>query len=238
MARIFSFALGNIWRWRKNRADLIKYVRMLDISGVEITLATSQELLGFKLSSDDSKWLRGLEYVSIHAPFFDFGDIEDARLLKIYFDRLAELYKEVNAKNIVIHPDQLPPKDLLKKYDFKISTENLEAKRRNYISDLKKIFAQYPKMGLCLDVLHAYTFGENEAGGLIKEFKNRITQVHFSGTYRKKRHQSLKVVTSIFLRSIEPIKKLDVPIVIEEDMEVKSIKYLKDEVAYIKKSVL
>lgn len=235
MARIFSFALGNIWRWQKDRADLIKYARKLDISGVEITLATAKELLDFKLSNSDRNWLKKLDYVTIHAPFFDFGSIEDESSIKNYLDRISKLYKQINGKNVIIHPDQLPPKNLLKKYDFNISTENLEIRKHNYISDLKKIFVEYPKMGLCLDVSHAYTFNKYETAKLIKEFKNRITQIHFSGTYRKKRHRSLKIVTKNFLESIEPVKKLNVPIVIEEDVEVKSIKYLKEEVAYIKK---
>lgn len=235
MARIFSFALGNIWRWNKNRANLIRYARMFDVSGVEITLAEAQQLFDFKISAEDRKWLRNLEYVTIHAPFFDFKNAKDEISAKNYFDRVSELYKEVNAKNVIIHPNQLPPKDLLEKYDFKVSTENLDSKRHYYIRDLKKIFTQYPKIGLCLDVSHAYTFDKNETNKLIKEFKNRITQIHFSGTYKNKQHQSLVAVAKNFLKSIEPVKALNVPIVIEEDVEVKSIKYLKEEIAYIKK---
>lgn len=235
MARIFSFALGNIWRWSKNRASLLKYAKKLDISGVEITFATSKELFDFKLSNSDKNWLKKLDYVTIHAPFFDFAINKDENQIKIRLDCIYKLYKEINAKNVIIHPDQLPLKNLLKNYDFNISTENLESRTHIRISDLKKVFAKYPKIGLCLDVSHAYTFDKKETEELIKEFKNRITQIHFSGTYGKKRHQSLRIVTKDFLQSIEGIKKLNVPIVIEEDIEVKSVKYLKEEIAYIKK---
>lgn len=237
MARIFSFALGNIWRWEKKRADLVKYIRKLDVAGVELTIASPQELFDFKLSNSDRKWLKDLDYVSIHAPFFDFGNNKDKDLVKKGMDCIFKLYKEVGAKNVVIHPDELPSNELLKDYDFNISTENLEGEGHNYIGDLKKIFAEYPKMGLCLDISHTYTFSKNETKKLIKEFKDRITQIHFSGTYRKKCHQSLRNVSRDFLRSIEPLKEFDVPIVIEEDIKTKSLKYLKDELAYIKKLI-
>lgn len=237
MARIFSFALGNIWRWEKNRADLVKYVRKLDVAGVELTIASPDDLFEFKLSDSDKKWLKNLEYVTIHAPFFGFGSNKDRNLVKKGLDCVFKLYKEVGAKNIVIHPDELPPKNLLKNYDFNILTENLEEKKHNYIADLKKIFAEYPKIGLCLDVSHAYTFNKNETKKLVKEFKSKITQIHFSGTYRKKCHQSLKNVSRDFLQSIKLLKGLDAPIVIEEDIKIKSIKYLKDELAYIKKLI-
>ena len=49
MERVFSFALGNIWRWdtSTNRNVLIDYVRKLDVSGVELTFATKEELTRF-----------------------------------------------------------------------------------------------------------------------------------------------------------------------------------------------
>ena len=51
--RIFSFALGNIWRWSssENRNTLIDYIRDLEISGVELTFATKEDIYSFRLSS-------------------------------------------------------------------------------------------------------------------------------------------------------------------------------------------
>ncbi|GAI60095.1 unnamed protein product, partial [marine sediment metagenome] len=71
MKRVFSFALGNIWRWNTstNRNVLIDYIRKLDISGVELTFATKEELYSFNLSRKNKHWLKSLDYVTIHAPF-------------------------------------------------------------------------------------------------------------------------------------------------------------------------
>ena len=144
------------------------------------------------------------------------------------------MYQQVNAKDVIIHPLDLPSPEILAKYPFKVSTENLVKKRNVTITKLEKIFQEYPNIGLCLDVAHAYLWSKDETQKLIDAFSERITQFHLSGTYRKKDHQSLRIVTKKFLSSIEPIKKLNVPIVIEEEIFAKDLNYLKEEVEYIK----
>ena len=82
---------------------------------------------------------------------------------------------------------------------------------------------------------HSYTINKNETLKLVEAFKDRITQIHLSGTYRKKHHQSMRIVTKDFLKSIEPIFDLDVPIIIEEDIKIKDIGEVKKEISMIKK---
>jgi len=91
MARIISFALGNIWRWEKfkNRDAFIKYAKKLDINGIELTFATKEELFSFKLSSGNEKFLKSLEYVTIHSPF-DFDAVEPAVSLEDTFSSFNE----------------------------------------------------------------------------------------------------------------------------------------------------
>ena len=135
---------------------------------------------------------------------------------------------------MIIHPDVLPRPGLLNRYKFNVSTENLEPYKKVSIKDLKEIFKKYPKAGLCLDVGHAYFYGKHETKKLVEVFGDRITQIHFSGNYRSKDHVSLRKVSKDFLSSIRPIKGLEAPIVIEEDIDKGSLKYLKDEIKYIK----
>lgn len=236
MKRIFSFALGNVWSWTtsKNRDDLIKYARKLDVSGVEITFARKDEIYAFKLSKSNRDWLRQLDYVTIHAPFHLIRDSENEKETIKQLDTVSEIYADLNAKDVIIHPTDLPSPEILKKYGFNVSTENTELRVHVTIADLKKILNQHPNMRLCLDVTHAYNWSKYETDKLVKAFKDRISQIHLSGNYRKKYHQSMRKVTKDFLYSIEPIKKLNVPIVIEEDIKVKSLKYLKEEVEYVK----
>jgi endonuclease IV len=236
MKRVISFALGNIWRWgeSKNRADLIQYAKNLGVDGVEITFSSKEELYNFKLSEEDLNWLKSLKYVTIHAPFKLKRKSKDKQEIIKQCDIILKLYQQVNAKDVIIHPLDLPSPEILAKYPFKVSTENLVKKRNVTITKLEKIFQEYPNIGLCLDVAHAYLWSKDETQKLIDAFSERITQFHLSGTYRKKDHQSLRIVTKKFLSSIEPIKKLNVPIVIEEEIFAKDLNYLKEEVEYIK----
>ncbi len=236
MPRIISFALGNVWRWEKskNRDDFIKYAKDLDIDGVELTFASKEELYAFKLSPSNESFLKGLDYVTIHAPFDFIGDVASEKEQIKQLETISKIYKQVKAKNVVIHPHSLPDRKILDKFKFKISTENLRKKRNITISDFKKIFREYPKVGLCVDVAHAYSWSKQETEKLIKNFGDRITQFHFSGSYRNKDHQSLKIVSKDFLSSIELLFKLRAPIVIEEDIKVKNEKFLKEEIEFIK----
>jgi len=239
MNRLFCFSTGNIWRLTegKNRAGLIDKIKELDIDGVELIFGSKEGLYNFSLKSSQLSFLRKLDYVSIHAPFrLASNAAGQAEVIK-QLDIIQIIYNRINAKNVIIHPNDLPPPEVLEAYNMQFSTENLPKKRSITIRKLGFILKKYPKMGLCLDVSHAYLWSSQETSKLVKKFSKKIMQVHFSGTYRKQDHLSLQKVTPVFLKSIEPIKKLGVPIIIEEDMNFKDdidLGKIKKEVEYIK----
>jgi sugar phosphate isomerase/epimerase len=232
----FAFALGNSWKWMKteNRAELLKYIKRLDVAGVELTMATKEELYAFRLTKEQVRWLRGLDYVSIHAPFGIVRCADDEKEIIRQLGIIQKLYDTLMAKTVIIHSSNLPSPQLLKRYHMHFSIENLPKKRHFDIGMMKRIIAKYPGSGLCLDVAHAYLWSRHETERYIRAFKGKIDQVHFSGTYRKKDHRSLQEVSPLFLKSVELLKTLDVPIVIEEGMEDNGMDYAKKEVEYIK----
>ncbi len=237
MKRVFSFSLGNIRRWdtSANRNVLIDFIRDLDVSGVELTFPTKEELYSFSLSCNNKHWLRNLDYVTIHAPFELFEESEDEKEVLKQINEISRLYDNIHAKNVIVHPEKdLVNSDIFKDCKFNVSTENLPRKNGVSIPDIRKILNKHPRMRLCLDVSHAYSWSKFETEKLINAFKERISQIHFSGTYRKKDHTSLRDVTKDFLLSIQPLKKLEVPIVIEEDMEIRSLEHVKEELDYIR----
>ena len=208
-------------------------MKELDVSGVEITLATREELYSFNPSNDNKKWLTNLDYVTIHAPFTLFLESEDEIVRQI--EKISILYKNIHAQNVIIHPYyELPDPTIIKACDFEVSIENLPKKCASFGSGLRKILFTNSQLKLCLDVSHAYTWSGQETANLIDEFGERISQIHLSGTFYGKDHQSLRKVSNRFLHSIQPVKNLDVPIVIEENMSPGSIDYVKEEINYIK----
>jgi sugar phosphate isomerase/epimerase len=236
MARIISFASGCVHTWSKDRngASLLDYLRKLKIDGVEITFGSKEGLYDFELLKNSEKWLKKLKYVSIHSPFGLTRDAVNEEEVIKQLSIIDKLYKKIRAKNVIIHPQELPSAKVLQRFDFKVSTENLPRKSGYTILKLKKILNKYPKIGLCLDVAHSYHWSRHETSKLIKAFEKRITQVHFSGTYKGKSHQSLRTVSKDFLFSIEPVIKLKVPIVIEENIKIKSEKFLAEEIEFIR----
>lgn len=235
--RLISFASGNLWRWStsENIDEVIGYVKELDIDGVELTFATKEELYGLILSDSNSSWLASLDYVSIHAPFRLISASGNMDEVMTQMNIIANIYGEINARNIIIHPDELPPATALNQYDMKFSTENPPAGSYAFPADLERLLEEYPDMGLCVDVSHAYLRSADETGLLIDSFRDIITQIHLSGTCRGEDHQSLRGVTDSFLSSIEPIRALSVPIVIEEDIEKRDLTHVKDEIMFIRK---
>jgi len=238
MQRTFSFALGNIWRWdsSENRNALIDYVRDLDVSGVELTLATKKDLYSLKLSKENNLWLKKLEYVTIHAPFHLFEDAENEKEVSDQLNTMTKIYHQIDAKRVIIHPEpELIQSEILKEYPIQFSIENLPRKYNFSLSFIKNILGKYPHVDMCLDISHAYSWSKYETHKLIQAFKEKISQIHFSGSYRRKQHVSLRRVSKDFLFSIQPLKYLDVPIVIEEDLEIKSLQNVRQELEYIKR---
>lgn len=237
--RIISLASGSIWRHskRKNRNELITYLKGLDIHGLEITFDTKQTLYDFRLSKSNEKWLKTLTYVTIHAPFRLVRLADNMAEVIKQLDIINDLYKRVRAKRVIIHPLDLEFKEMpgiIKKYRLNITTENGPKNYKVTIPRLKKIMKMYPGIKFCLDTAHAYTWSKEEVNKLISAFRNKIGQVHFSVTYRGKHHQPLEKATKDFLYSVERIKTQKAPIVIEEDLDFISKKFLHEEVERIR----
>jgi len=226
--KIIGFSLNNIRLWENsdNKADLIKYVQQLNIGGIEIAFCC-KELETTKFTEEQINWIKSLDYVSIHYPTKSKQENSLELLGKIKY-----FYDLLNAKAVVLHPDVLPEPEVLEKLDMAFCVENL---RRGFsINQLKKIFKKYPKLGFCLDVAHAMCWSEKETSRLIEAFKDKLVQVHFSASNLETDHISASDASDSFFRSIQPVKGIDVPIIIETFFEKKDINAAKKEIEFVK----
>jgi sugar phosphate isomerase/epimerase len=230
---LVGFATGNIYRLAQNanRAILLDFVKQLGVEAVELTFATKQDLEQTVIKANTVKWLRSLRYVSIHAPFRLMRNSKAEVVDQL--DMINRLYMLINARNVIIHPNELPEQKILKRYNMRFSTENLPKKKHFTIQRLERILRHYQNLGMCLDVSHAYLWSKHETAELVRHFSKRITEVHISGTYRNKDHTSLRKVTKDFIDSIKPIRTLNVPFLFEGDVDTSSKKYFASELDYI-----
>jgi hypothetical protein len=232
--KIISFATGNLWRFHRE-LNLVNFISNLGVDGIEYTYGKSIDER--PILDKDLSFFRDFDDVSMHSPFGLVKKSNSKLNLINNFNKISGDYAKICAKRIVIHPDENIPNEILKKLKINFITENLAPKKNFKIPRLgfEKVLNKNENFGLCLDVSHSYFWGVEETERIIKKWKSRIKQVHFSNNFYGKSHLSFEKVSKSFLKSIEPLNELNVPFVIEEDMKTKSIPKIKSEIKRIKK---
>jgi len=237
MKNPLCIATGNLWRAKLSADQAVLHLSRFAIDGIELTISRIAELLDFSLSKKTIKILNQYKYNSLHAPFHLVTDAKNDREIIEEIGILNHLYKLINARTMVVHPGQLTKPQLLRKFTGHICTENMPPKHGLKISDYVKMLKQFPKMGFCLDISHAYLVSLVEIEQIVKKFPNRITQIHFSGAYRRHEHSSIRPAPLRFIKSIQPIKELNVPIVLEGDIYSDRPSELQKEIRATKKII-
>lgn len=235
MDKLTGFSTGTIWRWMntKNRNELIDYLRPLNPQAIEITLGSKDEIYSFRLSEKNIAWLRGLPYVSIHAPGFHIT-ASNAKELRAQLDIVENLFSLINAKTVVMHIEDFPPRDILNTIRFPISVENTGPGSYTSPGKLDSVFTSFPGYMFCLDISHAALISERETSILISRFGKRVSHVHISGTTGDLDHQSLVGASGKFYRSLAPALRLDAPFLIEEDIKEPDLELLRIELKEVK----
>ncbi len=232
MLRKICFATGNLWSWNPDRKRLLDYCMKLPIDGVELTWGYFDK--GYiDMTQKQISYLRSLDRVSVHAPFY-LGEVKDKKELNRILTDLEEIYHKIKAEVIIWHPYDLPPPNILKRYRMEHLFENMTPFRKLTVRKLQNVYRKYPLKGMCLDVAHAYLWSPTRCTELVKAFKPLIKQIHVSAAFRGLDHQSMQTASKSFMRSIRPIFDLDCPIVIEEDIRNKSIPYVRAEIKHIR----
>ncbi len=201
--RDIGICIGNLGRWGEKTSNIKKILSNIEIDGVELVFKNNKELNNFKLSKKDAFFFFIYKFISIHAPWKEY-QISDTSLKKL--DKIA---KSLNLLTVVVHPTQIK-QNKWKTLCFPVSTENLKKDRKH-----ETILEKNSDVGLVLDVAHAYAFSPNETKKIIKKFKERIVEVHLSSRVKGEDHEAFKLFTKGHLRSIESIKKLSCPLVLE-----------------------
>lgn len=199
-----------------NNVNLKKFFGRFDINGLELTMAHKERLKQFKLSKEDVKWIKDLDYVSIHSPFRLVSKSKDKKDLIEQLDALDNLYSMLNAQTLVVHVHECPDEEVLDKYNFNIALENMPLKEH---LDTEKMFEKIrdSKYGFCLDTSHAHDYGTDEIKRLYFALKDKLRQVHLSYSIKANHHLPLGGSDDAFIDAIRPILKSDVPLVLEID---------------------
>lgn len=239
--KLLSFATGNLYRFL-NEVNLVEFVNNLNVDGIEYTYGKHYDER--PLSRLDESILLSKKDVSMHVPFKIFRKPETFDKDIIDFKNIILDYKKVNAKRLVIHPNQISNDELLsfgRKQGVQYITENLRKRHGNdkhkqhQQRDFETILNQHKDFGLCLDISHAYSWSQNETKYITETWKDKIMQIHFSITHYTKGHLGTTSASKNFIKSIKCINELNVPIIIEEDMNTINKKTILNEIKSIRK---
>ncbi len=241
MKKLF-IATGNFYRF-VDKISPVEFINSFQVEGIEYTYGKSY---GERpITKKDISIMRKKE-VSLHLPFkyMIFKENKEKDVKDFY--KILEDYELVKAKRIVFHPHQKIEKKLLKKAQNKgvnFVTENMRKKHWKSKRTMHKrksfedILNSDKKIDLCLDVAHAYTWSPKETSNIIETWEDRIKQVHLSSTKNLKDHLTLQKITKSFSKSIKPIKNLEVPVILEEDMPKIDKKFVEKEIKLAKKII-
>lgn len=195
----------------------MRMARRLRVEAVEITLGSFDMVLNFRPSEAERAWLRSLPYVSIHAPLFD-GAGRDGGAARRVLAALERLYESCRASNLVVHPDRLPDASWLRETPCEVSMENLAPEAGFPAERLAEALEAHPRAGLCLDLSHAFAWGDGHAEELLRRFGGRLRQVHASASADGRTHLRLKDASGPMRDFFGTLAGLGKPCLLEEDV--------------------
>jgi hypothetical protein len=236
MKRLISISKGCFWNPHL-KEDVDKDVRLiskLNVDGMEFLLGDVMDLLTFKFKKKSVKILKKLKFNTIHAPFYLNGEpltLSSNKRSKRIMKKLYEIYDQINAVNINIHPQQIESFGIFNRKKYNHSIENMEVHHDFNI----KYYRKFLKKGFkfVLDTTHASEAGELDK--LFNAFNKEIVYVHLSANYFNHLHLPLHALNKKYLKPFKIIKKGKFPIVLESQIGTGSTKEYKKEVNFVRK---
>jgi hypothetical protein len=199
-----SLALGNF-------REGIKVSKQVNATVIELSALREQELspLIQQISTID---LSAFEYISIHAP---------SKLSRLSENDCIDLLMAISKYDfpIIVHPDIITDHRLWRRLESRLCIENMDKRKpvgRTY-KELAEIFKIFPDARFCLDLAHAKQVDATmlEAKLMIKNFGERLAQLHISDVNSNSRHEPLNLEAILSFRKVADAIPSTTPIVIE-----------------------
>jgi len=241
MENPICISTGCVYKLSQDRNDKIKVLREFSLSGIEISFSHPKYLFDFDITEENLKYLQDLEFKSIHAPWKNVT-YDDSEKAKMVLDKISELYKQINARNVVFHKDSIKDYNLVVNNDFVASLENDDwRKANNDIEYFKSLLDNNKKFKFTFDFAHAVST-ESDIAEYIGYFKDRLIEIHLSIIVKDSlnqypAHTFLHRNDSKEVRKLlQLLKETSVPLVLESSVSnINEINLIKEEIEYLKK---
>jgi len=211
-----SISTGCIYKLSDDRNKLIEELHKFSPRGIEISFAHPDYLLNFDISKNNLEYLQSLEFNSIHAPWIDITYGDDKKTKEI-LGAISRIYKQIKARCVVFHEEQIKDYTLIINSDFLPAIENDDwRKPRHGVGDIKSVLNQNPKFKFTFDFAHAITVSPLDVPVYINAFKDKLIEVHFSIVNKETgKHDFLYKYNNEEIRKlIQHLKNVSVPLVL------------------------
>jgi sugar phosphate isomerase/epimerase len=189
----------------------IQLVSEVPVLAIELSALREQELEPL-IEALDTLDLARFEYVSLHAP---------SRLAKLTEQNVVDCLASVVEKNwpVVVHPDVIKDFDCWQTLGNCLCIENMDNRKPvgRTFAELEQFFDALPDAKFCFDIGHARQVDPTmcEADTMLREYANRLAQVHLSLVNSKSHHERLDFSSIQSFRKVWELIPNDVPIILE-----------------------
>jgi hypothetical protein len=241
MTKILGISTGFDYKMSEDMNEQIKIIRNLSlgdlINGIELNFAFPEKLFNFEISEENLNYIKSLEFVSIHLPWKDiiYSDNSKARE---FLSSAKRLYQRINAKNVVVHTDEIKDFKIFDDYNMNVSIENDDYKKgANTVEQINELLNKDNRFKLTFDFAHAISISPSEVQKYIDKFEDKISEIHLAMLNREmKDHGFLHKFDNDQMRNlIKSLNLLDAPIILEcVAKDTSELSLIKKEIRYIK----
>jgi len=157
--------------------------------------------------------LTSFTYVSVHAPTNYTADEESA-----VAQRLWRLSTE-RGWYVIVHPDCIIDRSVWKLFGKRLCIENMDKRKPvgRTAPELRDLFVEFPDATLCFDIAHAQQVDPSmtEAYRILREFGERITQLHVSEVTSSSKHDRMSESAVRAFQEVVDLIPVDVPVILE-----------------------
>jgi hypothetical protein len=191
-------------------------LREIEVDVIELSALRIGELDPLLNAIDSLDLSQFTSFISIHAP--SNIKVQDEALV---VEKLSTVLSR--GWPIVVHPDSIHDAQLWQRFGRNLCLENMDKRKpiARTRDELAVWFEQLPDASLCLDLAHVRQIDTTmtEAYRILRDFKNRLREVHLSELSYTCQHERLSMGACIAFQEIAPMIPAEIPIILESVIE-------------------
>jgi Xylose isomerase-like TIM barrel len=120
---------------------------------------------------------------------------------------------------IILHPDVICDFALWRSFGSQLAIENMDRRKPfgRTVEELRPIFDELPNATMCFDIGHARQCDTSmtEAYKLLKNFQNRLKQIHISEVNTSSQHDPISYAAKLAFQEVASLIPVSIPVIIE-----------------------